>query len=70
MINKCNVCGELRNCNLYLTADGRRISICPSCLVWGADSISRDARQAHKEKRLIADKEALSKAKKRGGGRK
>lgn len=64
----CNVCGrENGNCNRYLGRDGRTLTICPSCLVFGCDKVSKAARDAHKEGRLIVDNNKESKKK---GGRK
>ncbi len=54
MKRKCQVCGhENGSCNQYITRNGIDITICPSCLIWGSDEISKLARQAHKEGRLV-----------------
>lgn len=51
---KCEVCGERNgSCNQYITREGRGITICPSCLMFGNDAIAKMARQAHKEGLLI-----------------
>ena len=49
MIDHCDVCGKHNgSCNEYQRADGEAITICPSCLMWGMDSVSKMARDLHK----------------------
>lgn len=56
---KCDICGkENGSCNRYETRDGRRIIICPDCLMWDTGLKATLARQAHKEGRLVKDEAA------------
>lgn len=56
---KCDVCGqENGSCNRYELLLGHTIIICPGCLIWGMDEISKLARQAHYERRLVKDEKA------------
>lgn len=65
---KCDVCGrENGSCNRYAGALGE-ITICPSCLAFGCDEVSKAARNAHKEGRLIVEND--KKAVRKKGGRK
>jgi hypothetical protein len=53
---KCDICGcENGSCNRYETRDGRRIVICPGCLVFDTSPLATQARYAQAEKRLIKD---------------
>lgn len=69
MVQKCDSCGhESGSCNSYLTPEMQEITICPSCLVFGCDAISKAARVAHEQGRLIVDND--KKVSKKKGGRK
>lgn len=60
ILEPCDVCKK-RNCsasrNHYLLKNGSTLTICPTCLVWSMDDRAKLARQAHKEGRLIKEKE-------------
>lgn len=56
---KCDICGkENGSCNRYETRDGRRIIICPGCLVFDTSPPATQARRAHAEGRLLKDEAA------------
>ena len=56
---KCDICGrENGSCNRYETRDGRRIIICPACLVFDTSPLAAQARRAHAEGRLLKDEAA------------
>ena len=56
MIDHCDVCGKHNgSCNEYQRADGGVITICPSCLFWGEDNVSRMARDLHKAGKQIKE---------------
>lgn len=48
MIDYCDICGKHNgSCNEYQRDDGRILTICPSCLFYGSDPLSRLARDLH-----------------------
>lgn len=56
MIDHCDVCGKHNgSCNEYQRADGGIITICPSCLFWGEDNVSRMARDLHKAGKKVEE---------------
>ena len=62
---KCDVCGlENGSCNRYLMRSGREINICPCFLAFGCDEVSKAARDAHEEGRLIVEAEKKAARKK------
>ena len=64
MQRRCNVCGEENgSCNRYLLCDSRIIAICPRCLVFGYDDVSKAARAAHKDGRMISEEDKKGKKK-------
>ena len=56
MKRECDICGcENGSCNAYETRDGRRITICPGCLVFDTSPRATWARQLHHEGRLVKE---------------
>lgn len=56
MIDYCDICGKHNgSCNEYQRDDGGIITICPSCLFFGEDPLSRMARNLHKAGKLLKE---------------
>lgn len=56
MIDYCDICGKHNgSCNEYQRDDGGILTICPSCLFFGEDPLSRMARDLHKAGKLLKE---------------
>lgn len=56
MIDCCDICGKHNgSCNEYQRDDGGILTICPSCLFYGEDPLSRMARDLHKAGKLLKE---------------
>ena len=56
MIEYCDICGKHNSsCNEYQRDDGGILTICPSCLFYGEDPLSRMARDLHKAGKQVKE---------------